>query len=129
MGDGKMDFKFLHSNIYVLDLEKSIEFYNKALGLQETKKWHLDTPDFTLAYMGYGENSHQLELTCLKGRTEPYNLGDETFHIAFEVDDYEKAHELHKQMNCICYENEEMGIYFIKDPDGNWLEIIPKGRF
>lgn len=124
-----MNFKMLHSNVYVLDLEKSIEFYHKALGLQEIKKWRLETNDFTITYMGYDENSHQVELTCLKDRTEPYNLGDETFHIAFEVDDYEMAHELHEQMGCICYENKEMGLYFIKDPDGNWLEILPKGRF
>ena len=124
-----MNFKMLHSNVYVLDLEKSIEFYHKALGLQEMKKWRLETDDFIITYMGYDENSHQVELTWLKDRTEPYNLGDETFHIAFEVDDYEMAHALHEQMNCICYENKEMGLYFIKDPDGNWLEILPKGRY
>ena len=45
------------------------------------------------------------------------------------LDDYEKAHELHEKMGCICYENKEMGIYFINDPDGNWMEVIPKGRF
>lgn len=122
-----MNFKFLHSNIYVLDLEKSIAFYNKALGLKEVDR--LDTPEFTLVYMGEDKTTHQLELSCIKGQKEAYNLGDNTFHIAFEVDDYEKAHVLHEQMDCICYENEEMGIYFINDPDGNWMEIIPKGRF
>lgn len=122
-----MNFKFLHSNIYVLDLEKSIDFYNKALGLKEVDR--LDTPEFTLAYMGDDETTHQLELSWIKGQKEAYNLGDNTFHIAFEVDDYEKAHELHEKMGCICYENKEMGIYFINDPDGNWMEVIPKGRF
>ena len=111
-----MNFKFLHSNIYVLDLEKSIDFYNKALGLKEVDR--LDTPEFTLVYMGDDETTHQLELSWIKGQKEAYNLGDNTFHIAFEVDDYEKAHE-----------NKEMGIYFINDPDGNWMEVIPKGRF
>ena len=114
-----MNFKFLHSNIYVLDLEKSIDFYNKALGLKEVDR--LDTPEFTLVYMGDDETTHQLELSWIKGQKEAYNLGDNTFHIAFEVDDYEKAHER--------YENKEMGIYFINDPDGNWMEVIPKGRF
>lgn len=122
-----MNFKFLHSNIYVLDLEKSIDFYNKALGLKEVDR--LDTPEFTLVYMGDDETTHQLELSWIKGQKEAYNLGDNTFHIAFEVDDYEKAHELHEKMGCICYENKEMGIYFINDPDGNWMEVIPKGRF
>ena len=53
-----MNFKFLHSNIYVLDLEKSIDFYNKALGLKEVDR--LDTPEFTLVYMGDDETTHQL---------------------------------------------------------------------
>lgn len=122
-----MNFKFLHSNIYVLDLEKSIAFYNKALGLKEVNR--LDTPEFTLVYMGDNTTTHQLELSWIKGQKEAYNLGDNTFHVAFEVDDYAKAHELHEQMGCICYENKEMKIYFISDPDGNWMEVIPKGRF
>jgi lactoylglutathione lyase len=45
--------------------------------------------------------------------------------LAFETDDYEAAYKLHKEMGCICYENPEMGIYFIVDPDGYWLEIVP----
>ena len=122
-----MNFKFLHSNIYVLDLEKSIAFYNKALGLKEVNR--LDTPEITLVYMGDDTTTHQLELSWIKGQKEAYNLGDNTFHVAFEVDDYAKAHELHEQMGCICYENKEMEIYFISDPDGNWMEVIPKGRF
>ena len=71
--------------------------------------------------MGHVQGSKAVERIC----EEAYNLGDNTFHIAFEVDDYEKAHELHEKMGCICYENPEMGIYFINDPDGYWLEIIP----
>ena len=58
-----MNFKFLHSNIY-LDLEKSIDFYNKALGLKEVDC--LDTPEFTLVYMGDDETTHQLELSWIK---------------------------------------------------------------
>ena len=52
-------------------------------------------------------------------------MGDCEFHLAFRTDDYEAAHDLHEQMGCICYENPDMGIYFIKDPDGYWLEIVP----
>ena len=46
-------------------------------------------------------------------------------HLAFEVDDYAAAHTMHSQMGCICYENEEMGLYFISDPDEYWIEIMP----
>ena len=58
----------------------------------------------------------------------PYDLGDNEFHLAFKVDDYEGAHKRHAEMGCICYENPEMGIYFVTDPNNYWLEIIPEQR-
>ena len=118
-----MKFTFVHNNINVLNLEKSLAFYKQALGLTENRRW--DNPDFTLVYMGDGRSQHQLELTWLKDRSEPYDLGDNEIHLAFEVDDYTAAHELHGRMGCICYENEAMGLYFIEDPDGYWIEIMP----
>ena len=63
--------------------------------------------------------------TWLADRAEAYDLGENEFHLAFTVDDYAAAHALHKEMGCICFENEAMGIYFIADPDGYWLEIVP----
>ena len=54
-----------------------------------------------------------------------YDLGDNEFHLAFTVDDFEAAHAKHQEMGCICFENEKMGIYFITDPDEYWLEIVP----
>lgn len=120
-----MKFKFLHNNINVRDLERSLAFYEKALGLKEVRRKEL--PDFTLVYLGDGGTTpHELELTHLKGRKEPYNLGDNEFHLAFGVDDFDAAHKLHEEMGCICYENAAMGIYFISDPDGYWLEVLPK---
>ena len=118
-----MNFRFVHNNINVLKLEKSLEFYKNALNLVENRRW--DNPDFTLVYLGDGQSKHQLELTWLKDRSEPYDLGDNEIHLAFEVDDYEAAHDLHSRMDCICYENENMGLYFINDPDGYWIEIMP----
>jgi lactoylglutathione lyase len=61
----------------------------------------------------------------MRDRKEPYDLGDNEFHLALTTDNFEKAHELHEEMKCICYENKAMGIYFIEDPDGYWIEIIP----
>jgi lactoylglutathione lyase len=83
---------------------------------------------FELAFLSDGISDCQIELTWLRDKDTPYDLGDNETHIAFTVDDYNKAYSLHKEMNCICYENKEMGIYFIEDPDGYWLEIIPKHR-
>ena len=118
-----MSFRFAHNNINVLDLEKSLTFYKEALDLKETRR--MDAPDFTLVYLGDGNTPHLLELTYIKGRSEPYNLGENEFHLAFATADFATAHARHEAMGCICYENTEMGIYFIADPDGYWLEIIP----
>ena len=118
-----MKFTFAHNNINVLNLEKSLNFYKKALNLVETRRW--ENPDFTLVYLGDGQSQHQLELTWLKDRTEPYDLGDNESHLAFHAQDYDAAHRLHSEMKCICYENESMGLYFIADPDGYWIEIMP----
>ena len=81
---------------------------------------------FILVYLGDGETSHQLELTWLRDWDRPYNLGDNEFHLAFVVEDYEAAYNKHKEMGCICFEKPAMGIYFISDPDGYWLEVLPK---
>lgn len=120
-----MEFKFAHNNFNVLDLEKSIKFYEEALGLKEVKRKEAADGSFILVYMGDGKTAHTLELTWLRDRKEPYNLGENEFHLAFVVDDFEAAHAKHKEMGCICYENEAMGIYFIIDPDNYWLEVIP----
>lgn len=118
-----MKFRFLHTNFNVLDLEKSMAFYEKALRLKEIRR--IETSDFTIVYMGDGATDFQLELTWMKNRTAPYDLGEQEFHLAFRTDDFEAAHRLHDEMGCICYENPDMGIYFIQDPDQYWLEVLP----
>ena len=123
-----MKFTFSHNNLNVLDLEKSLKFYKEALGLEETRRKSAADGSFTLVFLGDGATPHKLELTWLRDRKEKYELGDNEIHLAFTSDDYQAAHELHKKMGCICYENEKMGIYFIEDPDGYWLEILPAKR-
>ena len=121
-----MKFTFYHNNFNVRDLDASLAFYREALGLQEIRR--REAPDFTLVFLGDGETPHSLELTWLRGRSEPYNLGENEFHLAFQVDDFPAAHEKHRRMGCICYENEGMGVYFISDPDGYWIEIVPSKK-
>lgn len=123
-----MNFRFAHYNYNVFDLEKSMAFYKQALGLTEVRRKVAQDNSFVLVYLGDGKTDFQLELTYLVGRKEPYNLGDNEVHLAFTVPDFEAAHKLHQEMGCICYENPDMGIYFISDPDGYWLEIIPERR-
>jgi lactoylglutathione lyase len=121
-----MKFRFAHNNFNVLNLEKSVRFYQEALQLKEVRRKEAADGSFILVFLGDGETGHQLELTWLRDRKEPYNLGDNEFHLALVVDDFAAAHALHKKMGCICYENEKMGIYFIHDPDDYWVEIVPK---
>lgn len=120
-----MDFKFNHYNYNVLDLEKSIKFYEEALALKEVRRKEASDGSFILVYMGDGSSNFSLELTWLRDRKEPYNLGENEFHLAFMTDDYEGAFKKHSEMGCVCFNNEDMGIYFINDPDNYWIEIIP----
>lgn len=121
-----MKFTLVHNNINVLNLEKSLKFYREALGMKETRRKEAEDGSFILAYLESEGAAHQLELTWLRDREEPYNLGDNEVHIAFEADDYQAALEMHRRMGAVCYENKDMGIYFIEDPDGYWLEVVPK---
>ena len=123
-----MKFRMILNQINVLDLEKSIAFYKEALGMEIKRVHEPEDGSFRLVYLEASEGSHQLELTWLRDRTEPYNLGENEFHLAFETDDFEEAHEKHRDMGCICFENPQMGIYFISDPDGYWLEVLPSKR-
>ena len=120
-----MNFKLVHNCISVLDLEKSMKFYEEALGLTEVRRIAAPDGSFILSFIANENSAHQIELTWLRDRKEPYNLGDNEIHIGFRVDDYDAAYAKHKEMGCICFENPDMGIYFITDPDGYWLEVIP----
>ena len=117
------DFSFNHFNFNVLDLKRSIRFYEEALDLHELSRNEQD--DFIIVYLKSEVGDFELELTWLKDHPQPYDLGECEFHLAFWTDDFEAAHKKHQEMGCICFENEAMGIYFIEDPDGYWLEILP----
>ena len=115
----------VHENYNVSDLDASIAFYGKALGLHEVRRKTASDGSFIIAYLANENASFELELTWLRDHPQKYDLGECEFHLAFRTDDYDAAHALHEQMGCICFENPKMGIYFITDPDGYWLEIVP----
>ena len=106
---------FDHFNINVVDLERSIAFYNKALGLREIRRKEAEDGSFILVYLGDGFSSFLLELTWLRDRREAYELGDNESHLCIRVEgDYDEARRFHKEMGCICYENTDMGLYFTR---------------
>ena len=118
-------FTFNHFNFNVFDLERSLKFYDEALGLKPVREKNAADGRYKIVFLGDGRSAFQLELTWLRDRTEPYDLGEQEYHLALAADDFEAAYAKHKSMGCICFENPEMGIYFLEDPDGYWIEIIP----
>ena len=120
--------KFDHFNINVTNLERSIAFYEKALGLKTSSEEASDG-SFTLVYLTDNETGFLLELTWLKDHTAPYELGGKrksptVFHCGFV--DYDAIRAYHEEMNCVCFEDTAMGLYFINDPDDYWIEILPQ---
>jgi len=120
-----MKFTYEHNNINVLDLDKSMKFYNEALNLVEDSRIEAEDGSYIIVYLKPQGGTSLVELTWLRDWDKPYNLGDNEFHMAFRVDDFEVAHKLHNEMGIIVFENHDMGIYFIADPDGYWIEVLP----
>ena len=120
-----MKFTMIHENYNVSDLDASIAFYDKALGLKEVRRKTSEDGSFIIAFLKSETSDFELELTWLRDHPQKYNLGECEFHLAFRTPDYDAIHEKHKQMGVICFENPKMGIYFIEDPDGYWIEIVP----
>ena len=119
-----MGFAFDHFNFNVLDLEKSLAFYKEALGLTPVDV--KEREGFTLVFLGDGgRTGFRLELTYLHDRKEKYDLGEIEYHLAMRTDDMDAARKKHQEMGCICFENTALGVYFIEDPDGYWIEILP----
>ena len=122
--------RFYHFNFNVVDLDRSLEFYRQALNLTPVRTKQAQDGSFRLVFLGDEKGSDfQLELTWLRDRGDkPYDLGECEFHLAFRTDEYDALYQRHKAMGCVCFENPAMGVYFITDPDGYWIEIVPEKK-
>lgn len=121
----KIKSRFDHFNINVTDLDRSIKFYEEALGFTEVKRKEKPDGSFRLVYLSDGVSPFLLELTWLKDHTNAYELGENESHLCVRVEgDYDEIREFHRGMGCVCYENVDMGLYFINDPDDYWIEIL-----
>jgi len=126
MNDMEIKARFDHFNVNVTDLERSIAFYQQALGLHESHRKEAEDGSFILVYMTDDVTGFRLELTWLRNHEEAYELGENESHLCFRVEgDYDEVRRFHKEMGCVCFENEAMGLYFIHDPDDYWIEILP----
>ncbi len=120
---------FYHVNINVTELARSIEFYAKTLGLTPYESIKAEDGAYEIVYLKDSASSVYLELTWLADHPEKYELGENETHICYCIsNDYDKAREYYRELGCLCYENEDMGLYFIEDPDGYWIEILPDSR-
>ena len=127
-------FRFLHTMIRVMDLEKSIEFYTQHLGMKCLRKKEYPSGEFTLAFLGYGDESNHtvLELTHNWGQEKPYDLGNAFGHLAIGVPDiYGVCEQLKNEGVSIPRPPGPMKhgttvIAFIEDPDGYKIELIEK---
>lgn len=121
-----MGFRYEHNCVHVLDRDRSIAFYEQALGMRVLHRFRPpDAPDLELVFLVDERTGHMLELSCLPGRQAPLDLGDNPSHMAFVADDIDEAHALHESMGCICRDDPAAEVYFIADPDGYQIEIIP----
>lgn len=127
-------FRFLHTMIRVKDLEKSIDFYTRHLGMKVLYRNEYPSGEFTLAFVGYGDDKSNtvIELTHNWGQEEPYDLGDGFGHLAIGVPDiYGTCAALEKEGVKIPRAPGPMKhggsvIAFIEDPDGYKIELIER---
>jgi len=121
-------FTFHHFNFNVKDLDKSLEFYVDLLGMKEKRRNENKEKGFTIVFLEDGSTGFLLELTWLRDHPEAYDLGEQEYHLAIVTDDFAGAYKKHKEMGIIVYDNQDMGVYFLEDPDGYWIEVIPAKR-
>ena len=119
---------FNHFNFNALDMEKSIDIYRRALGLFPVSDRTAADGSFRIVFLSDGVTGFRLELTWLRDHEQPYDLGECEYHLALTTDDYDGMKKKHGEMGCVCFVNENMGIYFLEDPDGYWIEIVPEKK-
>lgn len=124
-----MEYKFLHTCIRVMDLEKSLKFYKEALGLVETSRKDFPEDEFTLVYLSDADGKFELELTYNYNPEKPYVIGDGYSHLAMSVDDLEGSRQEHLEKGYQVTElfglpGQPPKFYFLTDPDGYEIEII-----
>lgn len=122
-----MKYIFTHGNLTVTDLNRSLKFYDEALNLKEVSRREFD--DCFMIYLRGDDKNFELELRVNKDPVKKINLGDNPTHLAFIAEDFSLSLEKHRAMNCILFSEEDLGIYFITDPDGYNLEIVSKKFF
>ena len=121
--------KMLHTCIRVMDLEKSLKFYQEALGLIITRRKDFPEHKFSLVYLSNEEGGYEIELTYNYDVEKPYEIGNGFSHIAVEAEDLEAMREKHMELGYECtpfkgLPGTKPSYYFVTDPDGYKVEVI-----
>lgn len=128
------NFRLLHTMIRVMDLDRSLDFYTRLLGMKLLRKTDYPSGEFTLAFVGYGDEAATavIELTHNWGRKEPYEIGSGFGHLAIGVPD------IHGTCERLAQEGVKIPrppgpmkhggsvIAFVEDPDGYKIELIER---
>jgi lactoylglutathione lyase len=126
----------IHSNIRVIDEQRSVAFYGQAFDLEVEDRLEFD--DFTLVFLRHPDCDFELELTVNHGRTEPYTHGTGYGHFAVSVSDPAKAHEKCTRLGLDPTPVKELLVdgqvavrfFFVTDPDGYMVEVVHRqGRY
>lgn len=121
-----MRFKMAHYNLNVKDMDVSLTFYKETLNMKESSRSVPEDGSFIIVYLVDEFNTDfKLELTWLRDHPQAYDLGEEEYHLAFYVEEYDKLKAEHEEKGLICYNTEGKPFHFILDPDGYWIEFFP----
>ncbi len=123
-----MTHTLAHIGLNVLDLNKSIEFYQNALGMHEVFRMYPKSDlDMILCFLSDERCGCMIALMWYGERDDslPYDLGENDMNLTFTTDDFEGSYQKHKKMGIVCMEGMEKRIYYIEDPDGYQISIVP----
>ncbi len=134
MNEMTSKFRLLHTMIRVMDMDKSIDFYTRILGMKLLRRQDYEGGRFTLSFVGYGdeESDTVVELTHNWDQTEPYDMGDAFGHLAIAVPDaYAVCNAIEKEGVSVPRPPGPMKgghrvIAFIEDPDGYKIELVQR---
>ena len=123
--------KLAHTCLRVINLEKSIKFYEKYIGLVVDRIKDYPDGNFTLAFLTDKERTYEIELTYNYNPDKPYDIGNGFSHIALYTNNLEESYEFHKNNNLKVSDIKSVSkkdnrYYFVTDPDGYLVEIIEK---
>ena len=121
-----MAVRFLHTSLHVSSLEGSLEVYRAALGFEEGWR-RVISPEEVLVFLALPGNTVQLELSW-QAQTPPVPPPSRRCHLAVSTDLLPHLYARHAAMGCVAATPEPGSLYFVRDPDGYYIEVLDQNR-